>query len=424
VFAGSRLSPRASGAWNKILAALGLHGSRTFSTADLVALLSGHEADAVGQLFADEFRRDPQLMEIWSEYEKGGGDLAWLARRLSDSRAFTELLNRHADDPRFLDLAMRMALDLDASLAYRRNEGDPGAGLATNRPLRARAAKASGPVDAKGAQAWQPPVLASLGPRRAGALQAGSGPELFAAQETAVEKGDAKGVQQSQAGDVGREHGVEWKLKDTVSKAGPDKDILQFLESLFRTMAKGDRDYLIDQCAEHGNCDPKVACNASAALWASCTQACAANPKCTIDFPRDRPTPPSDNESCAVKPWMPGCHDLNADDHNPPADPGPEDGGQTGTHAVSNPTLEQRIDKCRGGDMPTCRQLCENPLNQLTADYCEPVRREIQEQTCSRLTCNPGCPSYDTPQCQCQRSPCSQGCPGRPSWCTGSPNSQ
>ncbi|MBI5202659.1 MAG: hypothetical protein HY925_13795 [Elusimicrobia bacterium] len=434
VFAGAKLSPAATGAWNKLLAALGLHGAKTFSTADLVALLSGHDTDPEALAFAAEFRRDPQLMEIWAQYEREN-DLAWLARRLSDSRAFTELLNRHADDPRFIAVANLLAGELDSSLAYRRNQGDPGQGLAVNRPLHpSGAAKETGPVAGKGAVGWQPPVLAALGPKGSSPVQAGAGPELFAAVQTAPEKDGQRGVQDAKTQAAGQEHRVDWKLKDTVSKAGPDKDILHYLESLFKSMAKSDRDYLIDQCAGHGNCDPTVACNASAALWESCTRACKANPRCTIQFPPDRPAPNpcADPESrscaqfCSANPGGPGCisHALTpsdgepsgADDHAQP-DGTPEGGPPQGSNGL---TGQQLIEKCTGGDMPSCRQVCNgNPFIML-ADYCAGVRAENHEADCQRLPCNPGCPNFSSATCKCQREPCSPGCSNAPSWCGGS----
>ncbi len=292
LFAGSKLSGRAASAWNQLLNALGLKGSRRFSTSDLVLLLSGHERDAAAQTFLAEFRNDPRLMDLWNEYLRGA-DVEWLARRLGDSRAFTELLNRHADDQRFQEVAAGLARELESLLAQRSLENPSGDGIAGTAGLRAYAAsRRAGGVNGRGPVDWRPPVLASVGPQSAGPLGSRAGAERYAASgETEETERNAK-LAQTAAGQAGHaDHEVAWRLKDSIVKAGNDRDIVRFLESLFATMPKGDRDILINLCAEDGICDPVEACSTSPALYESCRKSCASNPKCSIPFPPERPDP-------------------------------------------------------------------------------------------------------------------------------------
>lgn len=125
-FPHAALSADVSALWNRLVAILGLPGSRRFTFERLSALLLRHRGDSVARAFAAEFLETPELRALWEEYRKGGDgiDSEWLARRLEQSQAFAGLLNRYARTPGFLDIGETVALELGAEVARLGSDDD------------------------------------------------------------------------------------------------------------------------------------------------------------------------------------------------------------------------------------------------------------------------------------------------------------
>lgn len=146
------VSPETAALWERLMRSLGQAGSGRFTIAGLVKLLRGHAADPAAAAFADEFRREPELAAIWSEYENSKDSLnaAWLLSRLSNSPRFIELFQRHSSNPDFRLVSESVERELSAEARGERNA-----------PLEGR-----GPIAAAGARRGAGPglVLASLAP--------------------------------------------------------------------------------------------------------------------------------------------------------------------------------------------------------------------------------------------------------------------
>ncbi|MBI4347718.1 MAG: hypothetical protein HY553_12745, partial [Elusimicrobia bacterium] len=225
-------------------------------------------------------------------------------------------------------------------------------------------------------------------------------------------------------------HAVDWKLKDTIVQAGRDKNLYNIIDSLFVTMPKSPRDYLIELCATRGVCDPVAACSTSDALYESCRAACAANPaKCRLAFP-ERPQEPD----CRENPGDPRCASATetatgtntgpgtstASNNRTDTGGGEDDTVSNGvTHTDTYTSTEQMINDCKARNWSACARYCWSGGGYFSSE-CTPYKQWYDETyTCPRLPCNPGCPNANSRQCKCERNPCMNECSPKPSYCVG-----
>lgn len=326
---GTRLSDDAAGLWAELLGAVDSRAGR-FTFQRLAALLSKRKNDPAAQAFVNEFMKDPELESIWRQFVVGGSDTGWLARRLTDSSRFAKLLNKHAQDRRFLALMKSLTAEARADA----DDELPAGPVA--------AFGGAGPSGAKdsGGKPGSRPTLPAWADRGGAGRQSSQGPG--GAQDVAIAAGDPTPVLEERAKPLdqkaitktakGEEAPGAVKLAE-MKAAGPSQDLNPWAslcyrenESISRAECSKINEYLgedalwnachkaqlLDRCLTLCQELPQLRCNDEAQVVKrclaehsaeECARACSAGPDCRVtDDPVQDPPPPVDDEDDGPEP--------------------------------------------------------------------------------------------------------------------------
>lgn len=334
-FKPAGLSRDAATMWSRLVALLGVNGSRKLTFQQLAAMLLKHRGNAAALAFAGEFMRNEELRRIWERYQHAGdsADALWLAQRLSDSQSFTNLLNHYASYGDFKAVSEALARDMSSELVR-----GGAAGVKAYEGLAADFASA-GPAGGRAAREYR-----SIAGENAGAGAAGAAPGYGAPNERSDAEFIGRGG--SHAGGAGAEAHEIVRI-GSARWDGMGRNTSAILASLFTKMDKRDRDRILPHLEEgygiQGSCE-------RAEATAACEQAvadCRRDPNCAKNLPPIviRPPDPSYLGPPVSAPADPGITVGNlppapgADDPpdvSAPGEPKPQDPGAS-TPGVAGP---------------------------------------------------------------------------------------